>query len=99
MAVRHTIEITRPSAAISFYSFDDTTEKYIETNYTKTNKRTLVSISVSRNSLVKTLVYDFTDNDTLQEFLNDSSLTDFFNSRDSHYVSNGITITTSAENV
>ena len=39
MAVRQTIEITRPSAAISFYSFDDTTEKYIETMWTQKQKQ------------------------------------------------------------
>ena len=57
-----------------FEKISDEVNAYIKTNYVDNNKRTSFAISESDNGLVLTYTSVFADEDTKNEFLNDSTI-------------------------
>ena len=99
MAIRQTIVITRPSTSVTFYPMSETEHDHVTKTYHVTGKRTGISIDISSNKLVKTLVYEFDSTNSQREFLNDSTLESYFNQRDLYYLNNGVTMSVSSEDV
>ena len=65
---------TLPAVDTDFEKISDEVNAYIKTNYVDNNKRTSFAISESDNGLVLTYTSVFADEDTKNEFLNDSTI-------------------------
>tara|TARA_Y100000401_G_C8321403_1_gene225484 strand:+ start:1702 stop:1941 length:240 start_codon:yes stop_codon:yes gene_type:complete len=77
----------------------ETEHDHVTKTYHITGKRTGISIDISSNKLVKTLVYEFDSTNSQREFLNDSTLESYFNQRDLYYLNNGVTMSVNSEDV
>ena len=99
MPIRQTIKITRPNTSVNFSPMSETEHDHVTKTYHVTGKRTGISIDISSDKLVKTLVYEFDSTNSQREFLNDSSLESYFTARDLYYLNNGITMSVSSEDV
>jgi len=99
MPIRQTIKITRPNTSVNFYPMSETEHDHVTKTYHVTGKRTGISIDISSNKLVKTLVYEFDSTNSQKEFLNDSTLESYFNQRDLYYLNNGVTMSVNSEDV
>ena len=99
MAIRTTTEVTRPNTSIDWYSMNDTYKEYCRKTFHATGKRELVSVTVSADKLVKTVVTDYVDSEAKYAFANDSTMQEYMNERDLHYITNGVTMKRTAETV
>lgn len=99
MAIRTTTVITRPNTDVTFYDMNDTYKEYVRKNYHATSKRNLVSVTVSLNKLIKTVVTEYVDADAKFDFGNDTTMQEYMNERDLYYITNGITMKRTAEAV
>ena len=99
MAIRTTTEVTRPNTSIDWYSMNDTYKEYCRKTFHATGKRELVSVTVSADKLVKTVVTDYVDSEAKYAFANDSTMQEYMNERDLHYITHGVTMKTTAETV
>ena len=61
--------------------------------------RELVSVTVSADKLVKTVVTDYVDSEAKYAFANDSTMQEYMNERDLHYITHGVTMKRTAETV
>ena len=99
MAIRTTTEVTRPNTSIDWYSMNDTYKEYCHKTFHATGKRELVSVTVSADKLVKTVVTDYVDSEAKYAFANDSTMQEYMNERDLHYITHGVTMKRTAETV
>ena len=63
MAIRTTTEVTRPNTSIDWYSMNDTYKEYCRKTFHATGKRELVSVTVSADKLVITVVTVYVDSE------------------------------------
>ena len=99
MAIRTTTEVTRPNTSIDWYSMNATYKEYCRKTFHATGKRELVSVTVSADKLVKTVVTDYVDSEAKYAFANDSTMQEYMNERDLHYITHGVTMKRTAETV
>tara|TARA_B100000073_G_scaffold347732_2_gene363086 strand:+ start:1115 stop:1414 length:300 start_codon:yes stop_codon:yes gene_type:complete len=99
MAIRTTTVVTRPNTGIDWYSMNDTYKEYCRKTFHATGKRELVSVTVSADKLVKTVVTDYVDSEAKYAFANDSTMQEYMNERDLHYITHGVTMKRTAETV
>lgn len=99
MAIRTTTVVTRPNTDVTFYDMNDTYKEYVRKNYHATGKRDLVSVTVSSNKLIKTVITDYADSEAKYSFANDTTMQEYMNERDLYYITNGISMKRTAKAV
>ena len=82
---------TLPNNTTLFETMTDESIAYIQTNYVDTGKRTSFAVTHDDDELVYTWTSVFADEDTKNEFLNDSTISTEAARRDSVNAANGIT--------
>ena len=90
MAWKRTITWTRPNTGVSFEYFNSSLLTYIKNNFTDTGKMTIVSITTSGDGLKRLVERVFTNENTKDEFLADSTIINAANTKKSVMTGRGI---------
>ena len=89
MAYRSTVIEVRPDTSVDFFTNTDDHKAYIVETYEDTNKSSF-TISYSNNSLTKTKVRNYDNNDTFEEMKDDEKCSVSRELRDAYNTENEI---------
>jgi len=92
------IKHTRPNTGVDWYRVEsdsylsDSDNSHVESTYRDTEKLASASVSLSENELELTKTFVFDDEDSWNEFWNDSRIQAWISARNTYHTSNSITI-------